>query len=145
MKEGYVQALICGLALCCFLAGVPLYSTDQAKDVSRNDAANLVKKWLNNQGYRTHSPRFAFSDDPDQANFPTFYFFSANYAQDHSAPTLGHFAVNRNTADLWDVELCKKLSTSALRTAQRFLRNRIHLSERDYRKLSRLAPCSGPT
>lgn len=139
-----MRSALCSFALCCFLAGA-LRAADGTGQITREEGANLVKKWLTGAGYHTRSNHFILDSDPDRSNFPEFYFFSASYEQEQSAPTLGHFAVNRRSADLWDWESCKKLSNSTLRTTQRSLRSKMGLAERDYRKVSRVAPCSGPT
>jgi hypothetical protein len=139
------KALLCGLAAVCLSGGNPLLATERHEQVTREEAANLVRVLLASERYETRSPKFGLETDPDQADFPEFYFFSAYYVQDHSAPTLGHFAVNRGNADLWDRELCKKLKASKLRAEQRSLREKLGLSERDLRRKSEIAPCSGPT
>src|SRR5690242_13882944 len=79
---------------------------DNAQDeIPRDEAKNVVRILLAGQGHDTHSSRFVLDNDPDQIKFPDFFFFSAAYEQEQSAPTLGHFAVGRKSADLWDWEL----------------------------------------
>lgn len=132
--------------LFCFLAGGSLLrAADGAQQITREQAESLVKKWLTGAGYPTRSQRFILDADPDRADFPTFYFFSASYVQEQSAPTLGHFAINRRTAELWDWELCKKLSTPSLRVSQSSLRKKIGLTDEVFHELSKSAPCSGPS
>src|SRR5258708_10095964 len=133
------------MAVCCLLTCVSFCSEGRVGQITSEEARDLVREWLTDEGYPTRTQRFILDSDRERADFPGFYFLSASYEQEQSAPTLGHFAVNRRSADLWDWELCKKLSSSSLRVSQKRLRKEMGLSERDYRKVSRTAPCSGPT
>jgi len=130
------------LVLCFLIIGSSSPVHCGKSEIARPEALGLVMKWLADTGYETKSPKFQLATDPDQADFPDFYFFSANYAVDHSAPTLGHFAVNRRTADLWDWEVCKRLQSPLIKAAQESLRRKIGLSRKDYQTLSKIAPCT---
>ena len=135
-----------GFAVCCFLLSGALHClADPVGEITREDAMSLVRAWLTSEGYPTRSQHFILEADPDRADFPAFYFFTASFEQEQSVPTIGHFAVNRRTANLWDWELCKKLSKSSLRAKQAVLRKKARVSERDYQKSSQAAPCSEPT
>jgi hypothetical protein len=134
-----------GLILSAVLQLFAVQAISAPNEITREEAKNVVKIWLTGQGYDTHSLRFVLDKDPDQTSFPDFFFFSAAYEQEQSVPTLGHFAVGRKSADLWDWELCKRLQAPAVRSIQESLRKRIGLSRRDYRELSKIAPCSEPT
>ena len=131
--------------MCFLLVGVSVQLLGNERELQRKEAGELVKIWLTSQRFDTGSPRFALEPDPDHPTFPDFYFFSPVYEQSESAPTLGHFAVNRKTGDVWDWELCQRLQSGALRAAQKSLRKKLGLSEQKYNKFSKLAPCSGPT
>jgi hypothetical protein len=73
---------------------------------------------------------------------PGFYWFDATASVPNNAsPVLGHFAVNQTTGDVWDPVACKKLTSPDLTNLQRRMRNRIHLSDQDLRRLSQAAPC----
>jgi len=125
--------------------GVSAQLIGSQRQVSQKEAGDLVKTWLASQGYDTKSQRFILEPDPDHPGFPDFYFFSPAYEQSQSVPTLGHFAVNRNTGEVWDWELCQRMQSVALGAAQKSLRKKLGLSDQQYGKLSKLAPCSGPT
>jgi len=130
--------------LVLFLLPIAVFSAK--RQLAPGEAENLVRHWFTSQGYDTNPSRFILDRDPDQAAFPEFYFYSANAhydEQSESAPSLGHFAVNRQTADLWDWELCKKLQDPELRSIQTLLRRKLGLSKKEYQKLSKVAPCSG--
>jgi len=134
-----------GLVLLVVLAMFSSEAISAETEIARGEAKNLVKTWLAAQGYDTRSSRFVLESDPDRTDFSGFFFFSANYQQEQSAPSLGHFAVNRKTADLWDWELCRRLQTPAVQSVQKSLRKRLGLTPQDYSDLSKMAPCSGPT
>ncbi len=140
-----MRVMLLRFVVCSFLLVGFLCSADAPGQLTREEAANLVKQWLTTGGYPTGSPRFTLDSDIDRTDFPVFYFFSASYEQGQSVPTLGHFAVNQRTADLWDWELCKRLSTPSLRTSQKLLRSKMRLPTREFRESSKAAPCSGPT
>ncbi len=73
---------------------------------------------------------------------PGFYWFEATAAvPDNASPVLGHFAVNQTTGDVWDSVSCERLTSPDLTKLQRRMRKRIHLSDRDLSRLSKLAPC----
>lgn len=137
--------LVRNLALGCVFAAASLGSEAQNRQITPDQAGDLVREWLSKEGYPTQSKRFMLYRDPDRSSFPEFYFFSASYEQEQSVPTLGHFAVSKKTADVWDWELCKRLSNPRLRATQKELRERIGVSDSAYRKMSRTAPCSGST
>jgi hypothetical protein len=134
-----------GTILFVFFTMLSTLCISTEKEIAPEDAQSLVKKWLTSQGYDTGSSRFILEPDPEHSGFPEFYFFSAAYEQEQSVPTLGHFAVNRKSTDLWDWELCKRLRAPAVRSVQRSLRKKLGLSKQDYRRVSKDAPCSGPT
>jgi len=138
------NTILCGLVFLAALLLLPVQAVDAEREIVRAEAKHLVKIWLASQGYDTRSWRFVLDADPDQNEFPSFYFFSANFVQEQSAPTLGHFAVNRRSADLWDWELCRRIQEPAIQSTQKSLRKKLRLTDRDYRSLSKIAPCSGP-
>jgi len=132
--------LLSCLALFSLSPSVSAQLIDSQRQVSQKEAGDLVKTWLTSQGYDTKSRRFFLEPDPDHPGFPDFYFLSPAYEQDQSIPTLGHFAVNRNTGEVWDWELCHLLHSRALRRTQKSLRRRLGLSDQQFSKPSKLAP-----
>src|SRR5215831_17030929 len=84
------NTILCGLVFLAALLLLPVQAVDAEREIVRAEAKHLVKIWLASQGYDTRSWRFVLDADPDQNEFPSFYFFSANFVQEQSAPTLGH-------------------------------------------------------
>jgi hypothetical protein len=112
--------------------------------VGREEARNLVLKALEAETSFVRLPKFGLDYYTDPY-FPGFHFFEATWDNPHQPPAsvvLGHYAVNRRTADVWDVGLCKTLDPPVVRTRQKALRREMSLSEHEYRKLSPVAPCS---
>ena len=54
--------------------------------------------------------------------------------------SLGFYAVDNRTADVWSGIVCREVRTSKLETEQRAVRSRMHLSLSAYRKLRRPGP-----
>jgi hypothetical protein len=135
-----------GTAILCTAIVQPLSSqSGRGAEIARTDGRELVVRWLAHLGYPTRSPHFLLDEDPDLKYFPDFYFFSAAFEQDQTAPSIGHFAVNRVNADLWDPMSCKKLHSRIIGATQRALRKQIGLSSERAARAAKMAPCTGPT
>jgi hypothetical protein len=114
-----------------------------AKEITRNQARQLVLKVLQAQGTPTNSPKFDLEDNTgNEKYFPGFYSFDAYFETSNRLATIGHYDVNRRTADVWEGIGCHRLAAPAIKPLQRSLRKRIGLSEHEYQKLSAVAPCS---
>jgi len=144
MKNNFATWILQVAAFGCAMALTPVLCCTE-RPVTAQEAKSLVVAWLASQGVDTRSPRFLLDIDPEQRAFPDFYFLSAAYEQSESVPSLGHFAVNRGNAELWDWELCKRLHSAGVISLQKSLRKKIKLSAQEYERLSKVAPCSGPT
>ena len=110
------------------------------KEISREQARELVLKALKAEGYPTNSPKFELHDR-DDPYFPEFHSFSAYFDTPDRFAAIGHYAVNPKTADVWEVMGCRRLKPRAIRALQKSLRKESGLSKGDYKKYSSLAPC----
>jgi hypothetical protein len=116
-----------------------------AKEITRDQARELVMKALKAETKFTRLPKFGL-DDYSDPYFPGFFFFEATWDNPHHPPAsvvLGHYAVNRKTAEVWEAVGCHRLSPPTIKPSQKSLRKAIGLSEQEYQKLSAGAPCSG--
>jgi hypothetical protein len=75
----------------------------------------------------------------------SFFVFAALGGEFGTAP-VGWLAVNPWTGDVWDVWLCKRLSTAPLRKSQAAIRRRFRPEElRQYARFRKKRPvCYGP-
>lgn len=117
-----VRLLWSAVAICALLFTPLVHSAERAAKLSRVEAEELVRIWLASKGYDPSSKDFFVDSDPDQKDAPDFYYVSAYQVAEQSVPTLGHFAINRFSADVWDWVGCKKLSSPRLRAKQQHLR-----------------------
>lgn len=87
-------------------------------------------------------PRMAFDRGRALLNAAYFYEFqvTAETGKDRS-PNLGFFAVNRATGDVWDTSACIRRQSPEIERLQRRLRQSDALSDREFRRLSAIAPC----
>jgi len=69
------------------------------------------------------------------------YAFSAyGAANPNGSSTIGHFLVDPKTGDVWDGVVCKEYQTPTLLKLQISIRQKLHISEAEYRKLRRPGP-----
>jgi hypothetical protein len=118
-------------------------SSRPAKEITLDQARQLVLKTLEAETNFTKLPKFGL-DHYSDPYFPGFFFFEATWDNPHQPPAsvvLGHYAVNRKTAEVWESIGCRRLSPSAIRPLQKSLRKGIGLSKQECRKLSAIAPC----
>jgi hypothetical protein len=104
----------------------PTITAEQAKQiVSRNVFENDAKIALTQYG----------------SDFG-FYFFEASWDNPHGSMIAGHFAVNRRTATLWDMQgsVCNVLTSDQLRKFQQGLRGRLSVDRRTLARLSSSHP-----
>jgi hypothetical protein len=111
-------------------------------EIMRDEARRLVTKVVEAQGTPTKSPKSDLEDNTAAAqDFPDFYFFDAYFDTPNRLATIGSYAVNRKTADVWEWIGCHRLGPKPIKSYQGSLRRQIGLSRSQYRKLSRHAPC----
>ncbi len=128
----------------CFLAAICPSPLASVREVTREEARQLVLKALGGETSFTRLPKFGLDYYKDPY-FPGFHFFEATWDNPRRPPAsvvLGHYAVNRRTGDVWDVGLCKRLDPRAARVLQRSLRKQIGLRESEYKKFRATEPCS---
>jgi hypothetical protein len=97
-----------------------------------------------------HLPGMRFGRDEETANklapspaiSKRFYWFDVTAkVPDEISPTLGYFAVNKETGDVWSPVPCKRLTSSFIRSFQRRLLRSRRISDQEFRNESIKAPC----
>jgi hypothetical protein len=71
-----------------------------------------------------------------------FFFFEVTWENPQpGSVVIGHYAVDRETAEVWNSISCKRISTSSLRERQSSIRKRLGLSGEEYHRLLLRSPC----
>ena len=110
------------------------------KELSRDHAREVVLVFLKSQGYKIWSPHFDLEDDVDTQDLPEFYMFHAYYNTASRLDSIGSYAVNNRTADLWERVGCEEVKSKTLKQFQSNIRKRFGLSKIDA-KSSSTQPC----
>jgi len=76
--------------------------------------------------------------------FPQFIFYQAFWPNPSGSPLIGSWAIDPQTADIWDANLCAEYSSSAVVRLQQRLRKRIGVTQDTYKKLKQRPPMCDP-
>jgi hypothetical protein len=118
-----------------------VYSEPKRRNVSLEEANDLVYAYLRTMGCRKRTCGLDPHDDP---YFPDFYSFQALHDNPTGSPNMGFFKVDPRTGDVWNGVICGKYTSAALLALQRTVRQRIGLTEEEYRKTQRRGPMCEP-
>jgi hypothetical protein len=116
-----------------------VYSEGKRRDLSAEEAHDLLKAFLKIPG----SALLPYSS-PDQ---PDFYSFEAIFGASKGPVgvlNVDYYAVDRKTGDLWSGLICERFESSSLLMLQRAIRQRIGLTDEEYKKTSKLGPLCVP-
>lgn len=119
------------------------YSSKNRRDVTLEEADALVTAFLKDRGY-TKLPSFGLEKYTSNY-YPNFQFFQGIYDNPGGSCNLGHYAVDRKTADVWNGVVCGRATSPSLRKLQVAIRNRIGLTREAYRKARRPGPMCDAT
>jgi len=118
-----------------------LYAESKRRDLSLEEANDLVTTFLTGRG---STKRAAFGlEKYSNEHYPEFQFFQAIFDKNGSF-NLGHYAVDRKTGDVWNGVVCEQFTSASLLRLERAIRNRIGLTEEQYRKVQRPGPMCDP-
>src|SRR5580704_17869111 len=76
----------------------------------------------------------------NQQDFYTFHVFNSKRTNVQGSTTVGYFSVNKHTAEIWDDNNQRKVSTAELEGIQRILRQAHHIDASTVRKFGTLRP-----
>ena len=108
-----------------------VYTEKKGRNVTLEEAHELVRAFLKDHAIGSGLETYEVKD------YPGFQFFQA--VPDPSNGRI-HYAVERKTGEVWDGAFCEDLTSPSLKKLQKAIRNRIGLTDDEYRK----APKSGP-
>ena len=111
------------------------------RPITVSEASELVRALLKPDGW-TKLRGFVLYQALFDAEFQDFYFIHAEWGKPPVA--IGHFAVERNTGEVWDWVKCGQFTSPSLSEAQQALRNRIGLADTEYQKIRKPGPFCEP-
>jgi hypothetical protein len=94
---------------------------------------------LRNQGMDIGS-ELQTNEKLNQRDFYTFQVFNSKRADVHGSTTIGYFSVNKHTAEIWDDDNQKQVSTAELEGIQKILRQAHDIDASTVRKFGTLRP-----
>ena len=132
-------------AACLLLAADVGHSAQKRREISEKEANHLLTQYLK----LADGAVYRLSGD---FGYKGFHFFQAEEgvaSADVEDPTLGvlqvgYYAVDRNTADIWDAGFCQEISSRSLAQTQAVIRRLIGLTDIEYRKLRKPGPFCEP-
>jgi hypothetical protein len=111
--------------------------------ITAKDARDLVYAMLKADDW-TKLSGFGFDTPYISPDFPGFYQIHAIYDNPGGSNTVGHYAVEQTTGEVWDWVICTRFATPALLKAQQTLRKRMNLTDAEYKKLRKPGPFCEP-
>jgi hypothetical protein len=116
----------------------------EERPITVSEASSLVEALLKPDGW-TRLKGFVLYQALFDAEFQGFYFIHAEWdSPSRNSAAIGHFAVERTTGDVWDWVVCGEFNSPSLTAAQQALRQRIGLSDEEYKKIRKLGPFCEP-
>jgi hypothetical protein len=101
----------------------------------------MVLSILKDQGHNMQDPTIELSDLPYDRDFPDFYNIETHDVDANgNYPSLGSFAVDKRTGDIWDLIVCREYMSKSVKKLQQAIRKRLGITEDTYRKLRRPGP-----
>jgi len=108
----------------------------QSRELNVDEARTLVRALLKD-GW-TRLPGFKIVDFPNESRldpwFPRYHVIHALYDNPGGSATVGHYAVDLTTGDVWDWVGCARYTSPALAMAQIQVRKQIGLTRTEYKK-----------
>jgi hypothetical protein len=133
-----MRQLLIVLLLCITLQGAP------RRAITVTEAQELVRALLKPDGW-TRLRGFVLYQALFESEFQDFYFIHAEWDSPKGRhESIGHFAVERSTGDVWDWVKCGTFNSPSLTTAQQAMRNRIGLTDAEYQKIRKRGPFCEP-
>jgi hypothetical protein len=102
--------------------------------VTVEEAHDLVMAFLKDHAEGRYGPGL---EKYEVEQYPGFQFFQA--LPDPPSGRI-HYPVDPRTGEVWDEASCEKLTSPSLKKLQNAIRNRIDLTDEEYRTISRPGP-----
>jgi len=114
-----------------------------ARKLPEEQATNLLRTYLRGEGYDTKGARLDIErgQDPDKKAHSDFYLYSVYVDTPQRLVTIGSYAVDVRTADIWDRMACTRVESSSIASLQEQIREASGLSPSELKRLRRAKPC----
>lgn len=113
------------------------------RTITMNEAKELVSAMLRTDDW-TNLPGFVIADPSIMPEFPDFYMSDPYWDNPGRSVLVGHYAVERTTADVWSFPVCGRYRSPMLTKLQQACRNRIGMTSAVYEKLRKPGPSCAP-
>jgi hypothetical protein len=140
MTPGIVKAIARCMAIGSLIEIFAL-AESKLRTVSVGEGKELVYALLKPSGCTRR--RCEVDRLPDKY-FPQLFLFEGLWPNPTGSPHIGSWAVDPQTGDLWDANVCVEYRSSGVESLQRRLRKRIGLTEDGYKKLKQRPPMCDP-
>jgi hypothetical protein len=111
------------------------------KLLTQDECRQMILSILKDQGHNMQNPTIELSDLPYDQDFPDFYNIETHDVDvNGNYPSLGSFAVDKRTGDVWDLIVCREYMSKSVTKLQQAIRKRLGITEDKYRKLRRPGP-----
>jgi len=136
-----------GFRSVAFLAAVAVLgqnaATTKIRTITAKESRELVLTMLKADEW-TSLPGFNIEEPQLFQAHPEFFEVDAEYENPQGGSTVGSYAVERTTGDVWSLPICGRYESPALLVVQRALRKRIGLTDATYQSLRKPEPFCGP-
>ena len=115
----------------------------QPSELSKYDAEILLCLLPASMTLRHNGRRVAWEEQTssakNQKDFYVFYVYDVS-APDNSSPTVGYFAINKHTAEVWDMGAVDFVQSNDLLAVQRIMRDSHCVDEKTLKTYTSLRP-----
>ena len=111
------------------LTATDAYAKKPHGRINRAEARSLVIAALQDRKFDINSPKLYIEKENDPY-FPKFYHFGVYFDMPDRLATIEFFAVDPETADMWEKGLCKRVKTKKVQEIQKILRLRHKLGKK---------------
>jgi hypothetical protein len=137
--------LLCLLAI--LLAVIPKKAVSQSSQTSSSpepialyEGEILIYLLPQGRELRNQGMDIGSEVNQNQQDFYTFQVFNSKRTNGQGSTTIGYFSVNKHTAEIWDDNNQKRVSTTELEGIQRILRQAHRIDASTVRKFGALRP-----
>jgi len=114
-------------------------ATTKIRTITAKESRELVLVMLKADDW-TKLPGFNIEEPQLSQTYPEFFEVDARYDNPQGSSTVGTYAVEQTTGEVWSFPVCGRYESPALLVAQRVLRKRIGLTDATYQSLRKPGP-----
>jgi len=139
MKAAISIALVLLMAVSSVSQQDSRSETTLARSISRDEAASLLRAFLRSEGYDTKAAPLDIEDSADSPD-SGFYLLAVFVDTPQRLVKIGNYGVNGGTGDIWNLVECKRVTSSAIASKQKQIRESSGLSPTELNRLHKSNP-----